>query len=126
MLSRRSFLGTVGAGVIAASLEAAEPPKEARKKLAIVTTEWRYRSHAWHMAERFLHGYPREGRWYRPPIQVVSKGVALSGSFLRRRGSVVDGGMSAAGAERRRAIRHRLLLRKQHGHSRQSAHQWSM
>jgi hypothetical protein len=24
------------------------------------------------MAERFLHGYPRAGRWYRPPIDLVS------------------------------------------------------
>ncbi len=42
------------------------------RKLAVVTTEWRYRSHAWHMAERFLAGYPREGRWHRPPFRVVS------------------------------------------------------
>jgi hypothetical protein len=51
---------------------AAEPTSENRKKLAIVTTEWRYRSHAWHMGERFLVGYPREGRWHRPPFDVVT------------------------------------------------------
>jgi hypothetical protein len=72
MLSRRSFLGAVGAGAVAASLEAAEPAPAARKKLAVVTTEWRYRSHAWHMAERFLVGYPINGRWHRPPLDVVS------------------------------------------------------
>ena len=27
-----------------------------RKRMAIVTTEWRYHCHAWHMAERFLVG----------------------------------------------------------------------
>jgi hypothetical protein len=43
-----------------------------RKRLAVVTTEWRYRSHAWHMAERFLVGYPRRGRWHRPPFEVVT------------------------------------------------------
>jgi hypothetical protein len=40
--------------------------------MAVITTEWRERSHAWHMAERFLHGYPVAGRWHRPPFEVVS------------------------------------------------------
>jgi hypothetical protein len=48
----------------------AQPQKKLR--LAVVTTEWRYRSHAWHMAERFLVGYPRQGSWHRPPLDVVS------------------------------------------------------
>ena len=42
-----------------------------RKRLAIVTTEWRYPSHAWHMAERFLVGYPVNGHWHHPPFDVV-------------------------------------------------------
>ncbi len=46
--------------------------KATRKRLAVVTTVWTYRSHAWHMAERFLVGYPREGRWHQPPFEVVS------------------------------------------------------
>jgi hypothetical protein len=49
-----------------------KPELQPRKRLAVVTTVWRYKSHAWHMAERFLHGYPRDGKWYRPPIDVVS------------------------------------------------------
>jgi hypothetical protein len=40
--------------------------------MAIVTTEWRYLSHAWHMGERFLVGYPRQGKWHHPPLDVVS------------------------------------------------------
>jgi hypothetical protein len=52
------------------SLSAAQPTSP--KRLAVITTLWNYRSHAWHMAERFLHGYPREGKWHRPPLQVVS------------------------------------------------------
>jgi hypothetical protein len=36
--------------------------------MAIVTTEWRYGSHAWHMGERFLVGYPRDGQWHRPDL----------------------------------------------------------
>lgn len=72
--SRRDFLTTVAAGLAgstsglpALAADAARP-----KRLAVVTTEWRYQSHAWHMAERFLNGYPVKGRWHRPPLQVVS------------------------------------------------------
>ena len=72
MLSRRSFLGAVGAGVVGTTLGAAEPERGARKRLAVVTTEWRYHSHAWHMAERFLAGYPVNGKWHRPALDVVS------------------------------------------------------
>lgn len=69
MISRRTFLGTAVAGLGSFGF-AAEPA--ARKKLAVVTTEWRYGSHAWHMAERFLGGYPINGKWHKPPIDVVS------------------------------------------------------
>jgi hypothetical protein len=69
MLSRRTFLGSAGAAFLAPHLYAAEP---AKKKLAVVTNIWTDRSHAWHMAERFLHGYPVEGKWHKPPIEVVS------------------------------------------------------
>ena len=40
--------------------------------LAIVTTVWRYLSHAQHMGDRFLVGYPLRGRWHRPVMDVVS------------------------------------------------------
>ena len=71
MLDRRTFLGAVGGGLAASSLSfAADETK--RKRLAIVTTEWRYRSHAWHMGERFLVGYPINGRWHKPQFDVVS------------------------------------------------------
>jgi hypothetical protein len=43
-----------------------------RKKLAIVTTVWRYLSHAQHMGDRFLVGYPHEGKWHRPEMDVVA------------------------------------------------------
>jgi len=41
-------------------------------RLAIVTTIWRYLSHAQHMGDRFLIGYPINGRWHKPGIKVVS------------------------------------------------------
>ena len=73
--SRREFLTTVAAGLscAASGLPAlAAPAAQRPKRLAVVTTEWRSHSHAWHMAERFLNGYPVKGRWHRPPLEVVS------------------------------------------------------
>src|SRR5215469_9882822 len=73
MLNRRTFLTASGCGLLAARAFGAEAPSSPKKKkLAVVTTEWRYRSHAWHMAERFLVGYPINGKWHRPPLDVVS------------------------------------------------------
>ena len=73
MWNRREFLQWTGAATLAGlgtSPVWAQPEK--RLRMAVVTTEWRYRSHAWHMAERFLVGYPRQGGWHRPPLDVVS------------------------------------------------------
>lgn len=73
MINRRTFLGATGALALSSPRAwSAELSAAARKKLAIITTEWRYRSHAWHMGERFLVGYPVKGRWHRPPFDVVA------------------------------------------------------
>src|SRR5438105_10308799 len=87
MIPRRTFLGAAAAGLAATQLRSADPPKSNRKKMAIVTTEWRYRSHAWHMGERFLVGYPFQGRWHRPPLEVVSAYVDQTpeGDLSRKR-----------------------------------------
>ena len=53
-------------------VSAAGPAQRTRKKLAVVTTVWTYKSHAWHMAERFLQGYPHQGTWHRPEFDVVA------------------------------------------------------
>ncbi|MBX7165737.1 MAG: hypothetical protein K1X74_05255 [Pirellulales bacterium] len=75
-MNRRDFLRVGGAAVGAAAWQSLSPSSapaaESRKKLAIVTTEWRYHSHAWHMGERFLVGYPRQGHWHQPPFDVVA------------------------------------------------------
>ncbi|MDA0747758.1 MAG: hypothetical protein O2954_14650 [bacterium] len=42
------------------------------KRIAVITTIYRYLSHAQHFVDRFLVGYPREGRWHRPNAKVVS------------------------------------------------------
>ncbi|GIW92585.1 MAG: hypothetical protein KatS3mg110_0626 [Pirellulaceae bacterium] len=70
--TRRAFLRAVGAATAAAVFSRSARGAEERRRLAVVTTEWRYHSHAWHMAERFIHGYPLQGRWHRPPIDLVA------------------------------------------------------
>jgi hypothetical protein len=42
------------------------------QRIAIITTVWKYLSHAQHIGDRFLIGYPRQGRWYKPDMKVVS------------------------------------------------------
>ncbi len=42
------------------------------KRIAVITTIYRYLSHAQHFADRFLVGYPIEGRWHRPDMKIVS------------------------------------------------------
>ncbi|MEO2046783.1 MAG: hypothetical protein ABGX16_09450 [Pirellulales bacterium] len=75
MLSRRHFIGALSGSLALGSLNKIEAFKEStqdKKRLAIITTEWRYPSHAWHMGERFLTGYPIEGHWHHPQLDVVS------------------------------------------------------
>ena len=76
IFNRRDFLGTLAAtssgSLFLPEIHAEELSQTPRKKLAVITTEWRYHSHAWHMAERFLVGYPINGRWHRPAFDVVS------------------------------------------------------
>lgn len=42
------------------------------KRIAIVSSIYRYLSHAQHMGDRFLIGYPHEGKWHKSELQVVS------------------------------------------------------
>jgi len=42
------------------------------QRIAIITTIYRYLSHAQHMGDRFLVGYPHKGKWRRPDMKVVS------------------------------------------------------
>ena len=41
-------------------------------RIAVIATIYRYLSHAQHFADRFLVGYPAEGRWHRPHTKIVS------------------------------------------------------
>ncbi|MBL8291368.1 MAG: hypothetical protein JNN08_06005, partial [Bryobacterales bacterium] len=42
------------------------------KRVAIIASIWRYLSHAQHMGDRFLIGYPLAGEWHKPGVEVVS------------------------------------------------------
>src|SRR6476660_6713397 len=42
------------------------------KRIAIVATVYRYLSHAQHIGDRFLVGYPRDGAWHKPDMKVAS------------------------------------------------------
>lgn len=42
------------------------------RKIAVVTTIYRYLSHAQHMVDRFLIGYPLNGRWHASELRIVS------------------------------------------------------
>ncbi|MFT5466714.1 MAG: hypothetical protein ACI8UO_001814 [Verrucomicrobiales bacterium] len=70
-MKRRLFITSAAAGLAATPLVHSEEPKR-RKRLAIITTEWRHPTHAWHMGTRFLVGYPIDGAWHHPEIDVVS------------------------------------------------------
>jgi len=64
-------------------------PTNSPRKLAIITTVWRYLSHAQHEGDRFLVGYPFEGEWHRPALEVsalyVDQKPALDQSAERAR-----------------------------------------
>src|SRR5579863_4770110 len=64
MLTRRSFLQTAAL--------AAAAPQSRLKRIAIIGTIYRLQSHAQHMGDRFLVGYPLEGEWHMPDMKVVS------------------------------------------------------
>ena len=63
-MKRRTFLGTAIAPVLARA--------QAPKRVAVITTVYHYLSHAQHMTDRFLIGYPHNGQWRRPNTKVVS------------------------------------------------------
>jgi len=73
MVTRRDFLKTTGAATLAGQLAwAGAADRGNRKRLAIIANVWTYLSHAQHMGDRFLVGYPFEGQWRQPEIDVVS------------------------------------------------------
>ena len=56
----------------APTLRTVPPHDGRRKKIAVIATIWKHLSHAQHIGDRFLVGYPRNGKWHRPDMDVVS------------------------------------------------------
>jgi hypothetical protein len=64
--TRRTFLQ--GAAVLPALAQSQSQPK----RIAIIATVFRLQSHAQHIGDRFIVGYPFAGEWHKPNTQVVS------------------------------------------------------
>ncbi|MES1257922.1 MAG: hypothetical protein ABUS51_05815 [Acidobacteriota bacterium] len=67
MLTRRTFIETAAASAAPLLAQQAAPTR-----IAIVTTIYKYLSHGQHMGDRFLVGYPFNGAWHKPNVEVVS------------------------------------------------------
>src|ERR1700691_3512867 len=63
-ITRRTFLASAAA---IPALAQAKP-----KRIAIVSTIFRLQSHAQHIGDRFMVGYPFAGEWHKPNTKVVS------------------------------------------------------
>ena len=69
MSGRRTFPRTATAVPVVGLPSRTRP---GAKKLAILASRWTPDSPARQVADRFLIGYPRQGRWHRPAMDVVS------------------------------------------------------
>ena len=69
-ITRRDALGVVAAGALA--VQGPTRPLPSRPRIAAVVTEYRKKSHAQGIVDRFLEGYGWQGRHHRPPVDVVS------------------------------------------------------
>ncbi|MCX6045992.1 MAG: hypothetical protein NT075_12855 [Chloroflexi bacterium] len=50
----------------------AAPVQTRPKRIAVIASIYRYLSHAQHFCDRFLVGYPVDGQWRRPDMEIVS------------------------------------------------------
>src|SRR5204863_3610679 len=87
-LNRRKFLASAAAAALGGTIpqEASaeqpsaagfrarppKPEKDGRKPIAVICTVYRPLSHAYHIAGRFIRGYPRDGRLHVPGHYVRS------------------------------------------------------
>lgn len=71
MITRRRFLESSAIAPVALG-PAARALQNEPKRIAIVTTIYRYLSHGQHIGDRFLVGYPINGAWHKPNMKVVS------------------------------------------------------
>jgi len=73
MPSRRNLLvPTIGSNAVLSLAHEQQKMPAQRKRLAVIATIWTYLSHAQHFVDRFLVGYPHEGKWHKPAMDVAS------------------------------------------------------
>jgi hypothetical protein len=74
MVTRREFLATSGSALALAGLtpSARAESRSGRKRIALIATLWTYQSHAQHIGDRFLVGYPHQGGWHQPGMEIAS------------------------------------------------------
>ena len=76
-LTRRDFLSASTATLLGGTLLAADDPAATklpatrRPRVAAINSIYRLRSHAYHIAGRFIHGYTRNGFHHQPPFDLV-------------------------------------------------------
>ncbi len=76
-LSRRRFLAATAAAIgsplcsARVALAKDEPSGDRLPRVAAINSIYRYKSHAYHIAGRFIHGYSREGFHHQPPFHLV-------------------------------------------------------
>ena len=69
-LTRRDLFATVPVALAAGSRGTIGPAD--RPRIAAIVTEYRHKSHAQGIVDRFLDGYGWEGQHYRPSVEIVS------------------------------------------------------
>ena len=79
--TRRSFLGATAVGLATAGISSGQGPAETgqtgdaavkrKPRVAAINSVYRLRSHAYHIAGRFIHGYTRNGFHHQPPFELV-------------------------------------------------------
>jgi hypothetical protein len=76
MLTRRRFLGysALTPAVLAYRplLSIGQTPAKGRIRIAVLGTSYHYESAMQTIADRFLVGYPHQGEWHMPDVQIVS------------------------------------------------------
>lgn len=74
MLNRRHFLGATSAlmaGAVLAGDDSRPGAPAKRPRVAAINSIYRLRSHAYHIAGRFIYGYTRNGFHHQPPFDLV-------------------------------------------------------
>lgn len=75
-LTRRGFLGASSAALVGGTLALADDASAAKgaarkPRVAAINSIYRLRSHAYHIAGRFIYGYTRNGFHHQPPFDLV-------------------------------------------------------